>query len=58
MPTEHATYGHRIEALEVENERLRNAVTKAENILARNLGHQTEKCYDALAILRRAIQES
>lgn len=41
-----------------ENDRLRAAAAKAESILARNLGHQTEKCYDALAILQRALQET
>lgn len=38
-----------------DNERLRAAVAKAIDILDRNLWHQTEKCEDAVAILRKAI---
>lgn len=37
---------------------LREAIERAIKILDRNLGHQTEKCYDALAILRRSLQEN
>jgi ribosomal protein S20 len=51
-----------LDAADSENARLQArvseleaALAKSENILARNLGHQTEKCYDALAIIRAAI---
>lgn len=37
---------------------LRQAAEKALGILERNLWHQREKCDDAVAILRRAIQEN
>lgn len=38
-----------------EIERLRGAICRSTEILKRNLGYQTEKCYDALSILQRAL---
>lgn len=40
-----------------EIDRLRAVVANSAEILKRNLGHQTEKCYDALSILQRAMPE-
>lgn len=37
---------------------MRGAIKRALGILDRNLGHQTEKCYDAVAVLNQAIRES
>lgn len=42
-------------ALAADGNQLRDAMAKAERILDRNLGHQTEKCYDALSIIRKAL---
>lgn len=51
-----------LDAAESDNARLQArvseleaALAKAENILARNLGHQTEKRYDALEIIRNGL---
>ncbi len=41
-----------------EKKKLRDAIKRALGILDRNLGHQTEKCYDAVAVLNQAIRES
>lgn len=46
------------EELIIVNDRLRAAIKRALGILDRNLGHQTEKCYDAVAVLNQAIRES
>lgn len=47
-----------IAEMQAEIDRLRGVVAKSAEILKRNLGHQTEKCYDALSILQRAIRET
>lgn len=38
--------------------RLEMAIERALGILNRNLGHQTEKCYDAVAVLNQAIRDA
>lgn len=47
-----------IKQLRAERDALIAAVEKAHEILERNLGHQTEKCYDALHVLRNSLEQN
>ena len=47
-----------IEQLRAERDTLIAAMERAHEILERNLGHQTEKCYDALHVLRNSLEQN